>query len=120
MYLGQIVELASRTDLFRHPQHPYTQALLSAALVPDPSVQRTRRHVVLDGDIPSPLTPPSGCRFHTRCPLHEQSAPRSDDEVPALQEFAEGHLVACHLVTRGRPAPRLVEDAADIVSAETG
>ena len=115
MYLGQIVELAERTELFRNPQHPYTQALLSAAVVPDPAVQRARRHVVLDGDIPSPLAPPSGCRFHTRCPLHAQSAPASDEEVPLLREFADGHLVACHLVAPGPPAPRLVEDAADIV-----
>jgi oligopeptide/dipeptide ABC transporter ATP-binding protein len=119
MYLGQIVELAERTELFRNPQHPYTQALLSAAVVPDPAVQRKRRHVVLDGDIPSPLAPPSGCRFHTRCPLHAQSAPASDEDAPLLREFADGHLVACHLVERGRPAPRLVEDAADIVSAES-
>ena len=101
MYLGQIVESASRADLFRSPQHPYTQALLSAALVPDPTVQRTRRRVVLDGDMPSPLAPPSGCRFHTRCPLHELSAPASDEEVPVLREFAPGHLVACHLVAPG-------------------
>jgi oligopeptide transport system ATP-binding protein len=118
MYLGQIVELASRSDLFRDPQHPYTQALLSAALVPDPVVQRARRRVVLDGDVPSPLAPPSGCRFHTRCPLHELSAPASDEEVPALREFAPGHRVACHLVSPGHPAPRLVETPTDIVEVE--
>ena len=109
MYLGQIVETASRAELFRHPQHPYTQALLSAALVPDPVVQRGRTRVVLEGDPPSPLEPPSGCRFHTRCPLHAQSAPQSEEEVPALREFAPGHLVACHLVGDGRSAPRLVD-----------
>ncbi len=109
MYLGHIVELAARDDLFRAPQHPYTQALLSAALVPDPAIQRSRERVVLDGDVPSPLAPPSGCRFHTRCPLHELSAPASDEEVPALREFAPGHAVACHLVSPGHPAPRLVE-----------
>ena len=117
MYLGEIVELAPRAELFRSPQHPYTQALLLAAVVPDPAVQRERRQVVLDGDVPSPLAPPSGCRFHTRCPLHEQSAPASDEETPVLREFAPGHLVACHLVGPGRPAPRLVEDAAAIVEA---
>jgi peptide/nickel transport system ATP-binding protein len=119
MYLGQIVELASREQLFARPQHPYTQALLSAAVVPDPAVQRARRRVVLDGDVPSPLEPPSGCRFHTRCPLHEQSAPASDEEVPALQELEPGHLVACHLVSPGSPAPRLVETPADIVRSQS-
>jgi oligopeptide/dipeptide ABC transporter ATP-binding protein len=113
MYLGEIVETAPRADLFRRPQHPYTQALLSAALVPDPAVQRSRRRVVLDGDIPSPLDPPTGCRFHTRCPLHERSAPQSDEETPQLREFAPDHLVACHLVESSRPAPRV----ADIVTA---
>jgi oligopeptide transport system ATP-binding protein len=109
MYLGQIVETASRAELFRRPQHPYTQALLSAAVVPDPQLQRGRRRIVLEGDIPSPLEPPSGCRFHTRCPLHEQSAPRSDEEEPQLREFAPGHSVACHLVEPAQPAPRLVD-----------
>ncbi|HZR94647.1 MAG TPA: ABC transporter ATP-binding protein [Gaiellaceae bacterium] len=117
MYLGQIVEIADRRELFRNAQHPYTQALLSAAVVPDPTVQRTRRRVVLDGDVPSPLAPPSGCRFHTRCPLHERSAPASELETPALRAYAPGHLVACHLVGAGRSAPRLVDDPADIVSA---
>jgi oligopeptide/dipeptide ABC transporter ATP-binding protein len=109
MYLGEIVETASRAELFRRPQHPYTQALLSAAVVPDPRLQRGRRRVVLEGDIPSPLDPPSGCRFHTRCPLHDRSAPRSDEESPQLREFAPGHLVACHLVEPAAPAPRLAD-----------
>jgi oligopeptide transport system ATP-binding protein len=71
---------------------------------------------VLEGDPPSPLEPPSGCRFHTRCPLHERSAPQSDEETPVLREFAADHFVACHLVSRDQPAPRLVENPADIVS----
>jgi oligopeptide/dipeptide ABC transporter ATP-binding protein len=109
MYLGEIVETASRAELFKGSQHPYTQALLSAAVVPDPRLQRGRRRVVLEGDLPSPLDPPSGCRFHTRCPLHDRSAPRSDEETPQLREFAPGHLVACHLVEPAAPAPRLVD-----------
>jgi oligopeptide transport system ATP-binding protein len=109
MYLGEIVETASRAELFKRPQHPYTQALLSAAVVPDPRLQRGRQRVVLEGDIPSPLDPPTGCRFHTRCPLHDRSAPRSDEETPQLREFAPGHLVACHLVEPAAPAPRLVD-----------
>ena len=119
MYLGQIVEVATRGQIFATPQHPYTQSLLSAAVVADPEVQRQRRPVVLEGDIPSPLEPPSGCRFHTRCPLHAQSAPASEEEVPALQEFEPGHLVACHLVARGKPAPRLVEPGDALVPART-
>jgi len=117
MYLGKIVETASRDEIFRDPQHPYTQALLSAAVVPDPAVQRQRQRVVLEGDVPSPLAPPSGCRFRTRCPLHELSAPASVDEEPLLREVAPGHHVACHLAAAGRPAPRIADAAPDIVNA---
>ena len=101
------METERRDAIFRDPQHPYTQALLSAAVVPDPAEQRKRRRVVLEGDPPSPLAPPSGCRFHTRCPLHDLSAPQSDEVEPPLREFAPDHLVACHLVAPGTPAPRI-------------
>ena len=93
MYLGKIVELTDRRKLFEEPLHPYTQALLSAAPVPDP--RSRRRRVILKGDIPSPINPPSGCPFHTRCPVAE---PRCKTEVPAMRTVAAGHDVACHLV----------------------
>ena len=118
MYLGKIVELAAREELFARPQHPYTQALLSAALVPDPAVQRTRTRVVLEGDIPSPLAPPTGCRFRTRCPLEPESAPRSTDEEPELLDVTgNGHFVACHLVGRGRETERLADTPAELAGA---
>jgi oligopeptide transport system ATP-binding protein len=118
MYLGQIVELAPRAEIFRDPKHPYTQALLSAAVVPDPEVQRTRSRVVLEGDIPNPAAPPSGCRFRTRCPLEPQSRPRSHEEEPLLRDITgRGHLVACHLVGPAGEAPHLI-DPADMVAAE--
>jgi oligopeptide transport system ATP-binding protein len=118
MYLGKIVEVASRDELFASPQHPYTQALLSAALIPDPVVQRERTRVVLAGDIPSPLSPPSGCRFRTRCPLEHESAPRSTEEEPALVDInGRGHLVACHLVRPGHESPRIAEAPAELARA---
>jgi oligopeptide transport system ATP-binding protein len=118
MYLGKIVEVAPREELFSNPQHPYTQALLSAAVVPDPEVQRTRQRVVLDGDIPSPVAPPSGCRFRTRCPLERESAPRSTDEEPPLIDVnGHGHLVACHLVRHGTDAPKLADSPAELAEA---
>jgi oligopeptide/dipeptide ABC transporter ATP-binding protein len=116
MYLGQLVEVASRDAIFREPQHPYTQSLLSAAVVPDPVEQRQRRRVVLQGEPPSPLAPPSGCRFHTRCPLHDLSAPDSEEVDPPLREVAPDHLVACHLALPGSPAPRITAPAVGVPS----
>lgn len=102
MYLGQIVEQAPTAQLFAAPKHPYTQALLSAAPVPDPVEQRSRRRIVLHGELPSPLDPPPGCRFHTRCPLATE---RCRTEVPALREIPGGRQVSCHLVTDDGTAP---------------
>ena len=109
MYLGRIVEVAPTAELFRAPKHPYTQALLSAAVVPDPEIQRTRTRIVLEGDIPNPISPPSGCRFRTRCPLAHESAPASEDEDPPLVDVGGGHHVPCHLVRPGGEAPRLID-----------
>jgi oligopeptide/dipeptide ABC transporter ATP-binding protein len=98
MYLGRIVETAAASDLYKSPLHPYTVALLSAVPVPDPSVQRQRRRIILRGDIPSPLNPPAGCRFHTRCWLYERlgKPDRCRTESPPLREPTAAHAVACH------------------------
>jgi oligopeptide transport system ATP-binding protein len=94
MYLGKIVEVADSSDTYSAPKHPYTKALLSAIPVPDPKIQRGKRLVELSGEIPSPIKPPSGCRFHTRCPIARLPEPCSTAEPP-LEEKARGHLAAC-------------------------
>ena len=106
LHAGRIIEVATRADLFRSPQHPFTQALLSATPTADPR-NRGRRPVVLGLEQLSALEPQAGCRFRTRCPFERESAPESSAEEPPLREFAPGHLVACHLVGPGRPVPRL-------------
>ncbi|PZM65811.1 ABC transporter ATP-binding protein [Paenibacillus dendritiformis] len=93
MYLGSLVELAPRDELFRQPLHPYTQALLSAIPIPDPKRKRSR--IVLRGDIPSPVNPPSGCKFHTRCPAAKDICRQ---EAPLFREVGSQHYAACHLI----------------------
>jgi oligopeptide/dipeptide ABC transporter ATP-binding protein len=100
MYLGRIVELAAKEDIFAAPLHPYSEALISAAPVPDPRARRER--LLIEGDVPSPVNPPPGCRFHTRCPF---AIARCRSEEPALREVAPGRIVACHLREEGRLGP---------------
>ena len=94
MYLGVIVELASRDEIYHNPMHPYSQALLSAVPIPDPFAEAKRKRVILEGDVPSPTNPPSGCRFRTRCRL---AIPRCTEERPEFRELRPAHFVACHV-----------------------
>jgi oligopeptide transport system ATP-binding protein len=94
MYLGKIVELADRNALYEEPLHPYTQALLSAVPIPDPKIEAKRKRMVVRGEVPSPLNPPSGCVFHPRCPI---AVARCSAEIPPLREIRPGHWAACHL-----------------------
>jgi len=97
MYLGKVVEVADRNEIYAAPKHPYTRALLSAVPLPDPEIQKKRQRIVLQGDVPSPLTPPPGCPFHTRCPeaLHHCSL-----DVPKFKDYGVGHFVSCHLMEK--------------------
>jgi oligopeptide transport system ATP-binding protein len=110
MYVGKIVEIANRDELYRNPLHPYTQALLSAIPIPDPDVENRRKRIVLTGDIPSPVNPPSGCRFHTRCPV---AFDRCRVEIPTFKDYGGGHMAACHWVDEhGGTAPDLTNGPA--------
>jgi oligopeptide/dipeptide ABC transporter ATP-binding protein len=94
MYLGRIVEIAEADELHEHPRHPYTNALLSATAVADPDEAERRRRIILTGDVPSPIDPPSGCRFHPRCPLAQ---PVCSQVPPAALDHGGGHVAACHV-----------------------
>lgn len=117
MYLGKIVELAATDQLFADPLHPYTVALLSAAPVPDPAVERAKRRIVLVGDVPSPSSPPSGCRFHTRCWLRRtlKNPDICSAEEPPLRDLGSGHSVACHFAEN---VPREARQAVPSISEE--
>lgn len=97
MYLGNLVELAESYELYRNPIHPYTKTLMSAVPIPDPVVTRSRERLILEGDIPSPIDPPSGCKFHTRCPYATE---RCKEENPVFRDYGGGHYAACHLLEK--------------------
>ena len=95
MYLGNMVELGNSKELYDNPLHPYTKTLLSAVPVPDPKISRARQRIVLEGDVPSPINPPSGCRFHTRCPYAQEIC---NSRMPEFIEYRPGHFAACHRI----------------------
>ena len=112
MYLGALVEEATSADLYANPLHPFSRALLSAVPVPDPVLEDSRERILLTGDLPSPANPPTGCRFHTRCPWRQPTL--CDTDRPVLQEFTPGHRVACHYaaeIASGELTPHAIEEA---------
>ena len=121
MYLGRIMEIAPSAALYERPLHPYTKALLSAIPIPDPTVERRRERIILKGDLPSPVDPPAGCRFHTRCPFAQIE--RCPDEVPELRAFADGQVAACHYVEEiesGAIRTRTLPERAERTESEAG
>ena len=102
MYLGKLVELSESGEIYAHPLHPYTQGLLASIPIPSPKLARSKQEVSIEGDIPSPIAPPTGCRFHTRC---KYATPRCAEEEPCMRDVGGGHLVACHLYDGNPSAP---------------
>ncbi|HEX9438104.1 MAG TPA: dipeptide ABC transporter ATP-binding protein [Roseiflexaceae bacterium] len=120
MYLGRVVELAERSKLYEMPMHPYTQALLSAVPIPDPKVEKRRKRIILEGDVPSPLNPPSGCHFHTRCPIAIEKCKVED---PPFLDYGGGHFAACWRARESidlLPAPPAVTEAPPAPVASNG
>lgn len=108
MYLGKIVETAAKKEIFDNPLHPYTKALISAIPIPNPEKAKNRKRIILEGDVPSPINPPNGCRFHTRCP---EAKPICGELEPNFVQISSEHRVACHLYRQGNcPNKRVITE----------